>query len=104
MDVVSSPTETVFEGRASPIVDNLGAIAFGILALGIVYQQYKINSSGGLTNYGIRNLQREYYSGSLGSPSVFRKRRVRKKPEFNGYGIENAVSAASTAFKTVTSK
>ena len=94
---VASSTE-VFEGR-SAFVDNLGAIALGILAIGVVYQQYQISSRGGLTNYGIRNLQREYYSSA--SPSIFSRRRVRKKPEFPGYGL---VSAASTAYKAVTSE
>ena len=91
-------TEEVFEGR-SAFVDNLGAISLGILALGVVYQQYQISSRGGLTNYGIRHLEQEYYSSA--SPSIFSRRRVRKQPNFPGYGL---ISAASTAYKAITSE
>ena len=96
MELTSTNTEEVFEGR-SAFVDNLGAIALGILAIGVVYQQYQISSRGGLTNYGIRHLQQDYYS----SPSIFSRRRVRKQPKFPGYGL---VSAASTAYNAITSE
>merc|ERR1712062_173118 len=94
MELTSTNTEEVFEGR-SAFVDNLGAIALDILAIGVVYQQYQISSRGGLTNYGIRHLQQDYYS----SPSVFSRRRVRKQPKLPGYGL---VSAASTAYNAIT--
>ena len=96
MELTSTNTEEVFEGR-SAFVDNLGAIALGILAIGVVYQQYQISSRGGLTNYGIRHLQQDYYS----SPSIFSRRRVRKQPKLPGYGL---VSAASTAYNAITSE
>ena len=98
MELTSTNTEEVFEGR-SAFVDNLGAIALGILAIGVVYQQYQISSRGGLTNYGIRHLEQEYYSSA--SPSIFSRRRVRKQPKLPGYGL---VSAASTAYNAITSE
>lgn len=108
------PTKDHHEPRA--LFDNLGFIegglgglAIGLLALGVFIQQYNYRYNA--IQYGLSNLEYDYFKNYAGSNSKVRKnpnRRLYKAPyrrrkidpndNFSGYGI---VSAASNVYKTI---
>ena len=81
----------------------MAGIAFGLLAFGMMYQQYD-------TRYGSSNptlfYEQQLLSRIGSSSSPFRKRRQRlRKPSYEGEGmIDSLFSSASSVVSTISSK
>ena len=81
----------------------MAGIAFGLLAFGMMYQQYD-------TRYGSSNPTRFYEQQLLSrigsSSSPFRKRRQKlRKPSYEGEGmLDSLFSSASSVVSTISSK